>query len=151
MNVDEAAERELQARRILANRRKLAAGTEWDFDDLTLCSTAHSAISPRVQRKEPVDLNEAIGRDGSCTLPSRLRMLSVAMVVVMVVMVMTMSPDHDHRRSTPMAVVVMMVMMVILGELDIGVRRNGCALVHDPQDRGSVRDRFQQFRVGIDL
>jgi hypothetical protein len=71
------------------------------------------------------------------------------MVMVMVMVMVPMATDHDHGTPAPMAVMVVMVVMVVLSELNVGVR--GSLLVDHFENRGGVRDRFQQFRIGVGL
>jgi len=67
--------------------------------------------------------------------------------MVMVVVVVPMATDYDHGASAVMAV--MMMVMMVLSELYIGACWS--LLVDHSKYRGGVRDRFQQFRIGVGL
>ncbi len=56
-------------------------------------------------------------------------------------MVVPMATDHYHGPASPMAMVMMVV--VVLSELNIGVRGGWRALIHDFQGRGGIRDGLQ--------
>jgi hypothetical protein len=75
------------------------------------------------------------------------------MMVVVMMVVVTVPPDHDPDRTAPPMVVMVMVvvMMAELRELNIGLCRRRSAFVHDPQQRGRIRNRLQQVGIGIDL
>ena len=73
---------------------------------------------------------------------------SVVVVMVMVMMVVPMRDDHDPRSA--ISVVMMMVVMVILRELDIAVGgRRGPLFVDRLQEHARIRDRLQQFGIGV--
>ena len=55
MNEDEAAERELQARRIHANRPKLAAGTEWTSSSDTVFDGTYRHLHRAAKEKSRQD------------------------------------------------------------------------------------------------
>jgi len=74
--------------------------------------------------------------------------IMVMMVVVMMVMVVMpmRHPDDDARPIS----VMMVVMMVILRELDIAVGGSRRPLLVDRlQQRGRIRDRLEQFGIGV--
>ena len=73
---------------------------------------------------------------------------SVVVVMVMVMMVVPMRDDHDPRSA--ISVVMMMVVMVILRELDIAVGgRRRPLFVDRLQEHARIRDRLQQFGIGV--
>jgi hypothetical protein len=72
------------------------------------------------------------------------------MVVMMMMMVVPMAADHDDGPAAVVAVMMVVVVMV-LGELDLGVRRIGRTLIDDLEDCCGVRNRFQQIGVGVGL
>jgi len=75
--------------------------------------------------------------------------IAAKVVMVMVVVVVPMATDYDHGASAVMAVMMMMMVMMVLSELYIGACWS--LLVDHFKYRGGVRDRFQQFRIGVGL
>jgi hypothetical protein len=70
-------------------------------------------------------------------------------MVMVMVMVMAMATDHDHGAPAVMAVMVVMMVMMVLSELNVAVHWS--PLIDHFENRGGVRDRFQQFRIGVGL
>jgi hypothetical protein len=75
--------------------------------------------------------------------------IAAKVMVVMVMVMMPMATDYDHGTPSPMAMVVVMMVMMVLSELNVGARRS--LLVNHFENRGGVRDGFQQFRIGVGM
>jgi hypothetical protein len=72
------------------------------------------------------------------------------MMVVMVMMMVVMPVRNDHDPRSTISVVMVVVMMVILRELDVSVLcLRGPLLVDRLQQRARIRDRLQQFGIGV--
>ena len=121
------------------------------------------ALTPAVERKFPVALfaQRVWLRDLNQITPSVAEVAVMMVVMVMMVMVEAARRHHDDVRPIVavvmvvmmiIAVVMVMVVMIVLRHLDVIFPwLDGLLLLDRLQNPGGVRDRLEQFGVGIDF
>ena len=149
MSEEEAAERELQSRRIYQSRSTLSAETEWTSatNTVTTGPIGISPAQPTRSRSGSAAASEAgrgvtLVRAVPASLAARAQGSHVVMMMVMVVAVVMVV-------VVMISVMVVVMMMVILGQLDRLRLGSSSLLVLALEQADGVRDGVQQLGEGL--